>query len=73
MSCEILKSRKIVNGINYVCNHCLYYSSKKSNFLKHLSTTKHKKSYFDPNDPNEAATFSKKLAQNKYIVYCWYF
>lgn len=70
MSCEILKSRKIVNGINYVCNHCLYYSSRKSNFLKHLSTTKHKKSYFDPNDPNEAATFSKKLAQNKYIVYC---
>ena len=70
MNCEILKSRKIVNGINYVCNHCLYYSSKKSNFLKHLSTTKHKKSYFDPNDPNEAATFSKKLAQNKYIIYC---
>lgn len=70
MNCEILKSRKIVNGINYVCNHCLYYSSKKSNFLKHLSTTKHKNCYFDPNDPNEAATFSKKLAQNKYIIYC---
>ena len=63
------KSSQKVTQIFY-CNCCHYNTSKKTNYDKHLTTTKHQRMTEDYNGGQKVAKSSQKVANQTFVCEC---
>ena len=65
---KVAKTKKVANNFN--CIFCDYNTCKKTDYIKHLSTLKHKKREYEADTNNTVAKISKVAKKDNWVCGC---